>query len=193
MHDQILTLKIRGRKICLLNLSITSLFSKPNIALHSPLPSFLLDLLTGSSYRNASPYDAWGLCSMAALKEGQHVLSPPMLLARLKTLTIPKMIEWPSRFVWSSHPYHYLPPQSLLSTDFICQEQGFWTQCWELRLPTSNPSSDNYTLCSLEQLLMSSCQGLLTCRMVAIAIFPAVFRVSESLQHLELKNNINKC
>lgn len=38
MRDQILILKIRGRKIYLLSLSVTSLFSKPNIALCSPLP-----------------------------------------------------------------------------------------------------------------------------------------------------------
>lgn len=166
--DQII-LKTRGRKICLLELFITSLFLKLSTALHCPLPSFWLDLLPQEEH--FTPRTPELSLELLFSKARRHFLSPPVLLARRKTLNVAKMIKWPNHFVWASCPYHYLPPQSLLSTDFISQEQDGWTQRWDLRLPTSNPSSDNYILHSLQQLFKSSCRGFLTCKMVAIMLF----------------------
>lgn len=101
-------------------------------------------------------------------RASQHVLSPPVLLARFKTLNSHRWSN--EQVVLCDHPV-CITPQSLLSTDCICQVRDVWTQCWESRLPASNLSSDNYMLHSLEQLLKSSWQGLLMCRMVAIMLF----------------------
>lgn len=122
---------------------------------HSPVPNSLLGLLTGSSYRSPSSCSPCRSCLLTCFWPD------------LKPLNTPKMIKWPSLFVWPSCPYHSLPPQSLLSIDFYLPGDAS-TQGWELRLPTSNPSSDNYMLCSLGQLFKSS---LLTSRTVAIMLF----------------------
>lgn len=114
-------------------------------------------------------FSLWHLATTRMLsRAGQHVLSPPTRLARLKTLNTHRWSN--DQVVLCDHPVLIIP-QSLLSTDCIWQVRDVLTQRWESRLPKSNLSSDNYMLHSPEQLLKSSWQGLLTCRMVAIVLF----------------------